>query len=65
MWIVVYMSQNKLSIDNLRVALEAAGILLKVRPVNKSGSSSDECFELLVPESEVNQAHEIIIEQGF
>ena len=35
----------------------------RVRPVCKD--AGDNCFEVLVPESEIEQAHEIIIENGF
>lgn len=64
MWTIVYLSQSKEMIEKLKCVLEQEGILVKVRPISKKSVEND-CFELLVPESEVPEAHGIIIEQGF
>ncbi|MCX7715176.1 MAG: hypothetical protein N2171_05575 [Clostridia bacterium] len=63
MWTVIYMAQSKEIVEKLQALLESRGILVKVRPVNKKDiDDKDCCYEVLVPESEVEQAHDIIID---
>ena len=64
MWTVVYMAQNKEIAENLQTVLTDEGILVKLKPVSNR-ESSDNYFEILVPESEVEESHNIIIEKGF
>lgn len=61
MWTVIYMAQNKDAVDKLRRLLESYDIIVKIRPIDKSGED-DCCYEVLVPDSEVSQAHEILID---
>lgn len=65
MWTVVYMAQNKEMADRLQGFLEEGGLLVKLRPINKVVETEDNCYEILVPESEVEEAHSIIIDKGF
>lgn len=65
MWTVVYMAQNKEIADRLQQVLEQEGVLVKIRPINKTADQAASVYEILVPESEVDQAHNIIIDQGF
>ena len=65
MWTVVYMAQNQEVVETLKSILEQEGLLVKVRPVSRSDDGEGTCFEVLVPESEVEEAHGIIIEKGF
>ena len=62
MWTVVYIAQNKAMADGVRVALEERGVIVKVKRTAKSG---DCCYQILVPEAEVEQAHNIIIDIEF
>lgn len=64
MWTVVYMAQNKEIAEKLKSVLETEGILVKVNPVSQK-EKNDNCFEISVPEGEVEEAHSIIIEKGF
>ncbi|NLM50677.1 MAG: hypothetical protein GX196_06980 [Clostridiaceae bacterium] len=64
MWTVIYLAQSKEIAQKLQKALEDEGLLVKVRPIQKSQDDSG-CYEVLVLESEVEQAHSIIIETGF
>lgn len=61
MWTVIYMAQSKEVIDKLKQILEEHSILFKVRSINKSGEE-DSCYEVLVPDTEVSEAHELLIE---
>lgn len=63
MWTVVYMAQNRTFVQQLQKILEDGGLLVKVRPVSKD--TEEGCFEVLVPETEIEQAHEMIIENGY
>ena len=62
MWTVVYMAPNKEIIERLQQLLEDAKIITKVRPVDRSSADDNDCsYEILVPEQETKQAHDIII----
>jgi hypothetical protein len=39
--------------------------LVKIRPVSKSANEEEGYYEVLVPEVEVEEAHSILIEQGY
>ena len=65
MWTVVYIAQSKETAESLRSLLEAKGIAVKTRPVCKPSESENDSYDVLVPESEITQAHEIIIENNF
>ncbi len=64
MWTVVYMAQNRDKAGILQSVLEQAGILVRVQPVGKMENTND-YLEVSVPETEVEQAHSIIIDKGF
>jgi hypothetical protein len=65
MWTVVYMAQSTEITEKLKGLLEDESILVKVRPVSKNIENNDNYYEILVPESEVEEAHSVIIEKGF
>lgn len=64
MWTVVYVAKNHEVAERLTEALESCGLLAKVHSL---GDEKDEntSFEILVPESEVEKAHTIIIDLDF
>lgn len=64
MWTVVYMAQNKDVAEELKSILEEDGILVRINPISRK-EKADDYFEVSVPESEVEEAHGIIIEKGF
>ena len=65
MWTVVYMAQGKETAVELEELLKQEGILVKLRPISKNNEKSDNYFEVLVPEAEVEEAHSVIIEKGY
>jgi len=66
MWTVVYMAQSKEIVSKLQELLEKEGLLVKIRPISKNAESDeDNYYEVLVPESEVEEAHMLIIETGY
>ena len=65
MWMVVYIAQTKEAAEKIRGLLQAADLLVKVRAVNQTAGEKDGCYEILVPESELDEAHNIIIEKAL
>ena len=65
MWTVVYMAQSKEIATKLQDLLAQEGILVKLRPISKNRENNDNYFEILVPESEVEESHSVIIEKGY
>ena len=60
MWTVVYTSQDRQMSDNLCNALRSNNILVKI-----IGAASENKFDILVPSTEVEQAHGILIDMTF
>ncbi|MGE5576658.1 MAG: glutamate decarboxylase [Syntrophothermus sp.] len=62
MWTVVYIAPNRPVGEMIKQKLEKEGLLVMLRPISiqgeKEGGSGN--FELLVPESEVEEAQEIL-----
>lgn len=54
------MTQDRDNALQIRTVLEETGIIIKMRALKKS--EADYCYEILVPEGEVCEAHEIILE---
>ncbi len=65
MWTVVYMAKNKEIAEKLLAELEKNGMLVKIRPITKGAQNAEGSYEVLVPESEVELAHSVIIDTGF
>lgn len=65
MWTVVYLSQSKDIANRIKELLQQAGLLVKVRTITQSSSENFGCFEILVPESEVEEAHSLIISKAL
>ena len=59
MWTVVYISQNEDVAKEIKQLLENSQILVMMRSVGEE--EEQKSFEILVPETEVEQAHTIII----
>jgi hypothetical protein len=59
MWTVVYIAVNRLQAETLKKLLTTEGILAETRPLG-SAAASDGAHEILVLESEVSEAHEIL-----
>lgn len=59
MWRVVYIAPNRGTGDRVRATLEKDGFLVRMRAAGFEGEGFLS-FELLVPESEVEDAHDAI-----
>lgn len=65
MWAVVYLAKNKKQAEKISDLISREGVLTKLESVGKSSNEEDGYFEILVPESEVEEAHSILIELGY
>lgn len=61
MWTVIYITNNKAQAETLKTILTEEGILADIRPA--SVSQTDGMHEILVLESEADEAHAIICGQ--
>lgn len=60
MWTVVYIAPNRPIAEMLKELLEGGGILPMLRPLGPPHLGDSASVEILVPESEVDEANEII-----
>ncbi|MGF7185642.1 hypothetical protein GGQ84_001734 [Desulfitispora alkaliphila] len=62
MWTVVYIASNRPMAEMLKGILDHEGILVMLRSVGAPHLGESASVEILVPESEVEEAHEILAE---
>lgn len=60
MWTVIHIANSRTTADNLKRALEGEGHLVQVRQTGTSPGGDGGNFEILVPESEAPEAHEVV-----
>lgn len=65
MWMVVFVTQSAETAEKIKELIMAEGLLVKVRALNGSSEQKYGCYEILVTESELDEAHNIIINKGF
>jgi len=63
MWEVVYITSNSEIANKIKEELEKKGILAKIK--STAHDDKEGYFEIIVPETDVTEAHNIIIEKGF
>jgi hypothetical protein len=59
-WTVVYIAPNKATAEMLKNYLAGEGLLVMLRSIGVPHLGDSGSVEILVPESEVEEAHEII-----
>lgn len=62
MWTVVYMSQDKFKIDKLMSILEHNKVITMLKAVGENENDADRVYEILVPQTELEVAQEIIVD---
>jgi len=60
MWTVVYIAPNKLVAESLQNVLSGEGLLVMLRLIGLPHVGDSGAVEILVPESEVDEAMEIL-----
>lgn len=62
MWLVVYIAPNKQEAERIQKTLSAEGMLVRLRCPGVRREKTNRFVEVLVPESEADEALEIINE---
>lgn len=60
MWTVVYIAPNRATAEMLKSYLATEGLLVMLRSVGVPHLGDSGSVEILVPESEVEEAHEVL-----
>lgn len=60
MWTVIYVAPSKQIAEQLKQALESEGILVSLRTAGLSNSTGSAQVELMVPQGEAREAHEVL-----
>ncbi|AOY74755.1 hypothetical protein [Clostridium formicaceticum] len=63
MWTVVYMTNTKEDAQHIEKILVKEGFLVKIKPISKNNDQGT--CEILVPRSEVEEVHTILLQQGL
>ena len=61
MWIVVYITQNRETAVTVKNLLQDGGLHVKMRSIGLRENAQYGCYEVLLPESEIDAGHNIII----
>ncbi len=62
MWTVIYIAPNKAIAEKYKQILSDEGMLVQLRTIGSIHLGDHASVEILVPESEAEEAHEIITE---
>lgn len=60
MWTVIYIAPNKAIAERYKTKLNDEGMLVQLRSIGSPQLGEHASVEILVPESEAEEAHEII-----
>jgi hypothetical protein len=65
MWRVVYIAQTKPIADHIKDLLSTEGFLVKLKPIYKNIREEENYYEILVPQTEAQEVHNILMENGY
>ncbi len=65
MWIVIYITQNRETAMLVKKLLREEGLLVKMRSIGPRANQQYGCYEILLPESEVEEGHNLLIKNLF
>ncbi|MCT4564568.1 MAG: hypothetical protein N4A68_09725 [Maledivibacter sp.] len=60
MWTVIYVTHQEKDAERIKDKLSLEGFLVKIRTI---GKKEDGMFELLVPEAEADEAHNVLSDE--
>jgi len=60
MWTVVYIAPSRTNAESLKKVLSDEGVLVQLRAVGVPHGGDANSFEIMVPEAEVEEAHEVL-----
>lgn len=62
MWIVIFITQNRETANIATEMLRKAGLVVKMKTLGAKTDNVYGCYEILLPESEVEEGHRVLIE---
>lgn len=65
MWIVVFITQNRETANRATEVLRKVGLLVKMKTLGTKADTVYGCYEILLPESEVEEGHKVLISDLF
>lgn len=65
MWTVVYIVSNRVRAEFIKEKLVSEGLLVTLRYTGVPGPENGRAVEIMVPESEAEEAHEILASTVF
>ncbi|MEG6584608.1 putative signal transducing protein [Dendrosporobacter sp. 1207_IL3150] len=65
MWTVIYIASNRAQAEMLKNMLCSEGILANTRPAGVASALGDGLYEILVLESEADEAHAILCQNAI
>ena len=65
MWIVVFITQSRENANRVTEFLRKAGLIVKLRSTGTKANEDFGCYEILLPESEVEEGHRVLISNLF
>ena len=65
MWTVIFITQSRETAETIKKLLRDAGLLVKVRSIGAGGTGQYGCYEILLPESEIEEGHNILIDRMY
>ncbi len=63
MWTSVYMARSREKAELLRNAIEEKNIIVMLRCIRVPDKAVEDCYEILVPAAELEEALDIIIDE--
>jgi len=65
MWIVIHMAKSLRLAKSVHEMLTSEGFLVRIRPIYRTLSEDDNYYELRVPESEAEEARQVLLDHGY
>ncbi len=65
MWRVVYMARTRTMADHINELLVREGFLIKLKPVYRNVPEEENYYEILAPNTEAQEIHNILMQNGF
>lgn len=63
MWTAVYMARSREKAEILRSAIEEKNIIVMLRSIRVPDKAVEDCYEILVPAAELEEALDVIIDE--
>ena len=64
-WTVIHMTRGQVRAQEILQVLQAEGFMARVQQMSRAMSGEENDFEILCLQSEAQEAHQLLIEQGL